>query len=284
MFRNVCFTLNNYSDAEVDALYEWQKVACTYCVYGYECGIGGTHHLQGYAELKTRTRLSTLKKQLPRAHLEERRGTQKQAVDYCIKDGMYDEYGILRIQGARNDLDKCRLMAAESGMKAVTASCNLQQIRVAEKYLTYNEESRDWKPQVTWIWGKTGTGKSKAARDCVSDDVYTKNTGTKWWDGYDAHHDCIIDDFRPSWWDLTYFLALLDRYEFQVEVKGGMRQFRAHNIIVTSAFAPEDCYKGTGECIQQLLRRVDRVIHLENAVPEVPEVEEGNTMGFLNLL
>jgi len=106
----------------------------------------------------------------------------------------------------------------------------------------------------------------------LGEDVYTKNTGTKWWDGYDGHEDVIIDDFRDSWWPLTYMLALLDRYEFLVENKGGHRQMRAKRIVVTSIFAPDTMYENTGECKIQLLRRVDHIIAL---VTDVTEVEEG---------
>ena len=37
----------------------------------------------------------------------------------------------------------------------------------------------------------------------------------------------------------------------------------AREIIVTSAFHPKECYKNCGEAIQQLLRRIDNIVHLE---------------------
>lgn len=204
-----------------------------------------------------------------RWHIEGRRGTQIQAIDYCKKDACYISHGKPKIQGQRTDLDRIRGIAHEDGMRAVCVAGNLQQIRVAEKYLTYCEEPRDWKPNVTWIWGDSGTGKSRMARELCGEDVYTKNTGTKWWDGYDNHEDVIIDDFRDSWWPITYMLALLDRYEMIIEYKGGTRQFRPRNIIVTSIKDPIECYINTGECHMQLKRRIDKIIHLVSDVAEV---------------
>lgn len=270
--RNVCWTLNNYQDGEPERLYKDPRFS--YICFGFEVGANGTPHLQGYAELVKYTKFNTVTKIFNgRAHIGERNGTQEEAIIYCKKEGNFVERGEKKNQGARTDLDAVRSMALESGMRGISRRYNYQAIRVAERFLTYNEPARDWKPEVIWIWGNTGSGKSRLARELCSDDAYTKNTAHKWWDGYDGHEDIIIDDFRDSWWGLTYMLALLDRYEMQVEVKGGLRQIRAKRIIVTSLYPPEHMYRGVGEDIQQLLRRIDEVI---KKVSEVSEVG-GNT-------
>lgn len=267
--RNVCFTINNYT---VDDIIGVCEIDWTYLNVGWEVGEKGTPHMQGYGELARVTRFNTLKKSMPRAHLGSRKKSQKQADEYCKKEGFYTTHGTLKRQGARNDLCKVREAALEGGMREVSSWANLQGIRVAEKFLTYNEEPRNWECDVHWLWGPTGTGKSRTARELCngSEDIYTKNTGTKWWDGYDAHEYVIIDDFRPSWWDITYMLSLLDRYEFRVETKGGHRQFRPKTIIVTSCLPPERCYLGTGEAIQQLLRRVSVVSEVGGVILEGP--------------
>jgi Putative viral replication protein/RNA helicase len=271
--RNVCFTLNNYTEDEYARILG--GISWSYIIIGKEVGEAGTPHLQGYGELHKLTRFNTVRKYLcDRSHIESRRGTQEQAIVYCKKDGVFEERGIRRDQGYRADLDMVRGDALEVGMRGVTAKYNYQGIQVATKFLTYNEPVRDWKPNVTWLWGPTGSGKSRRAREMVGEDVYTKNSDSKWWDGYDGHEDIIIDDFRDSWWSLTYMLALLDRYAMQVEVKGGMRQIRARNIIVTCCKPPRECYINTGEAIEQLLRRIDVI---ELVVTDVTEVGVGNT-------
>lgn len=259
MYRNFVFTINNYSDVEYESTHNQQYI---YMVIGKEIGETGTPHLQGYCELKNPMRLTTIKKRMPRAHIELRLGTQKQAIDYCKKDGNFEEWGTPREPGRRVDLDKARRIADEEGMRVLSSTGSYQQIKVAEKYLTYNEEPRDWKPFVYWLWGPTGCGKSRTAREFAPDDTYVKNDGTKWWDGYDKHECVIIDDFRDSWWALTEMLSLLDRYEKRVEFKGGYRQFLPKLVIVTSAFNPNECYRGVSECINQLLRRINVVSKL----------------------
>lgn len=267
--RNWCFTINNWKNDDIEAINSWSDAS--YVVYGKEVGENNTPHLQGYVELTKKCRLSYMKKLHNTAHWEPRMGTQSEAINYCIKDNDYVEIGTKKKAGERTDLDRVRTMALEDGMRMVTAKGNSQQIRIAEKFLTYNEEPRDWKPEVIWIWGPTGTGKSRLARErCNLSDLYTKNDGTKWWEGYDGHEDVIIDDFRDSWWSITEMLSLLDRYEKRVEYKGGLRQFKPKKIIVTSAMEPSACYRNTGERIDQLMRRIDEIINLVPAfVPEV---------------
>ena len=61
---------------------------------------------------------------------------------------------------------------------------------------------------------------------------------------------------RDNWWSLIEMLRLLDKYECRVETKGGMRQFKPLKIVVTSIEPPKDIYRGVGEDIEQLLRRI----------------------------
>ena len=268
MLRNFVFTVNNYTEDELAGILG--RGEFTYVICGMEVGEEGTPHLQGYAELATKKRFETVRRLFGgRAHIESRRGTQEQAVNYCKKDGEFREAGEKRCQGYRADLDRVRGDAIDNGMRGVVREYNLQQIRVAEKFLEYNEDARDWKPTVRWYWGGTGVGKSRRCRtECDGMDMYVKNSGNKWWPGYDGHSHVIIDDFRDDWWSLEFMLALLDRYGFVVECKGGQRQFLATDIWITTPFSPEHCYAGRGD-INQLLRRIDVV---EQIVPDVPEV------------
>lgn len=239
-----------------------------YMCWGLEtCPETGKQHLQGYAELHKKQTISGIQKAWKnKMHIEKRMGTQAQAIEYCKKEGKFTEMGEKGRQGERKDLVDVRVAAAAGGMRKVTQEqYNFQAIRVAEKFLTYNEKKRDWKPDVIWYWGESGAGKSREARSILSGiDYYCKNEATKWWDGYDAHEAVIIDDFRDSWWGITEMLSLLDRYERQVECKGGNRQMLAKYIVITSIDHPSACYQfAKGEPKIQLLRRLDEVIEIK---------------------
>jgi len=271
--HNWCFTLNNWTETDIHFLANVTNVS--YLVYGKEVGENGTPHLQGYVELSAKTRFSTMKhKWGDKYHFEMRRGTQLQASLYCMKDQDYKERGMPRKQGERVDLDVTRRLATEYGMRAVTLTANLQQIKVAEKFLEYNEEPRAWETEIIWLYGASGAGKSRLARELCGDDLYTKNTNNKWFSGYDAHEYVILDDFRDSWMPLTDLLSLCDRYERLVETKGGQRQFKPKYMVITSIMHPNRMYLGCdGEPREQLLRRIRTIREI---VPNVPVVN-GNT-------
>jgi len=268
MLRNFVFTINNYTEDELrDVL---GKACFSYVIAGMEVGEEGTPHIQGYAELTKKTRFETVRRMFAgRAHIEARRGTQDQAIDYCKKDGNFREAGAKRCQGYRADLDRVRGDVLDIGMRGVVRGYSYQQIKVAEKFLEYCEDTRNWKPTVRWYYGATGVGKSRRCRvECDGMDIYVKNSGNKWWPGYDGHSHVIIDDFREDWWPLETMLALLDRYEYVVECKGGQRQFLATDIWITTPHHPREHWLGRGD-INQLLRRIDII---EEIVPDVPEV------------
>jgi hypothetical protein len=131
----------------------------------------------------------------------------------------------------------------------------------SKKWLMYNEAKRTQKPTVTWIWGASGSGKTRHAHSlATSGDIYLKTN--KWWDGYEKQETVILDDFRSKQIPFTSLLHLLDRYEHRVEIRWGSRQFDSPNIIITSIHPPEKVYKfESQEEVKQLLRRIDHIIH-----------------------
>lgn len=85
--KHWCFTWNNPTlrSPQFASLIqeEWKA---TYAVFQLEQGENGTNHFQGYAEFSKKLRLASLKKLLPGAHWEKRRGTRPEAREYCMKD------------------------------------------------------------------------------------------------------------------------------------------------------------------------------------------------------
>lgn len=78
------------------------------------CPTTQSKHIQGYVEFKKKLSLKQVKEYLQdkKCHVEVRRGSQKQAIDYChkkdTKDPKYDdffEYGTPKDQGHRTDID-----------------------------------------------------------------------------------------------------------------------------------------------------------------------------------
>lgn len=87
--RKWCFTLNNYTEDELNAYIQLLDSRSQY-VIGKEVGEEGTPHLQGYFECKSPKKFSMVKRWLgDRAHIEKAKGSQEQNYKYCTKDGEF---------------------------------------------------------------------------------------------------------------------------------------------------------------------------------------------------
>lgn len=131
-----------------------------------------------------------------------------------------------------------------------------------ERAMSLCSKSRQWKSTVFWLYGPTGTGKTRFVTDLVGyEDLYWKQSGHGWWDGYEAQTNVIIDDYRTTFCKFNELLALLDRYPYQLQVKGAMRHLLARRIFITSPYSPAKTWDlRTEEDLQQLERRVDCVV------------------------
>jgi len=100
--RNWCFTLNNYTDADIQKL---EVFPCSYIIYGKEVGASGTPHLQGYLQMAKKCRITGLTKYV-QAHYTLARGSPQQNIEYCSKQGDVYTRGIVSTERERTDLRK----------------------------------------------------------------------------------------------------------------------------------------------------------------------------------
>lgn len=265
--RSYCFTINNYTDDDIKLIDELEDLA-QYLVVGKEVGEQGTPHLQGYVYFKCQRHFKAVKKLLPKAHIEAAKADAAKNREYCTKQGdILIEAGDMPKAGKRTDIEKVRdeLKEGANMRHIVDIAKSTQSIRMAEIYLKYHETARDWKPEVKWFHGSTGAGKTRAAREWLEDDIYTCLETGKWWEGYDAHDNVLIDDFRKDFCKFHTLLKILDRYEYKVETKGGSRQLLAKKIAITCPYHPKEVYN-TREDVKQLLRRIDEIVQIGDAV------------------
>jgi len=105
--RSYCFTINNPTNDDMDNVI---YLDCKYMIFGFEKGKKGTEHIQAYVQFDNPRYFKAVKKMLPRAHLEIAKGTPKQNIDYCSKEGDFHEFGERPTEGGRVSYD--RIVAA----------------------------------------------------------------------------------------------------------------------------------------------------------------------------
>ena len=279
--RTWCFTLNNYTDMDELLLKDLEK---NYIVYGREVGENGTPHLQGYIIWKRNYTLKQVKKVHATAHWEVAKAAD--AMNYCMKDKNYYVEDN-RKQGKRTDIHEAMKMALEGKM-----------VEIREKFpavwaksraaLRFAPLERNWnprpiesyeKPYVTWMWGPSGTGKTRKVYDMHDwGDIWSVNIQNGFFIGYMGQPIVLFDDFRKDDVKFNFMLKLLDRYPINVNVKNlpAGEQWRPLRLYVTSPFSPSDMYADTDEEVEQLLRRIDEVreIVLSGVEEDPPNTEE----------
>lgn len=257
--RSYCFTINNYTDDDIQCVKKLMEIS-SYCIVGKEVGEQGTPHLQGYVYFPEAKTFTSVKKKLPRAHIEVCKGSPLDNYKYCSKEEILFEKGDLPKQGNRTDIDSVRTQLKEgANMRTIIdVAKSYQSVRIGEIWLKYNEKGKDWKPEVRWYYGSTGSGKTKSATEWLGEDIF-KPLSFKWWEGYDGHENVLLDEIRGDFCKYHEMLKLLDYYSYRVECKGGSRQLLAKKIAITSPFHPKRLWQ-TVEDKEQLLRRIDEII------------------------
>jgi hypothetical protein len=281
MSKYWCFTVNNPKDnyEDLHGVKKW-----SYMIAGHEVGDEGTPHLQCFVVYETRTRFSTVKKQLPRAHIEQMYGTTTQAIEYCKKDGRWLDFGTPPPENTRSGGRSGGVATADKYKKIIKLSeeHNFEEIKeefAPQYFLHYNTIKRiamdkRMKPKALkrheneWIYGKTGLGKSSYVRETYPN-LYDK-THNKWWNGYEGEEVVLIDDLgkTEATWIGTHLKIWADLYPFPCDQKWGENLIRPKKIIVTSNYSIEELF-GHDENLCEALTRRFACRHIINPFPHL---------------
>ncbi|UOF79231.1 rep protein [Circoviridae sp.] len=233
----------------------------------------GQLHWQGAIKFNNAVSMAAVKKVIgDKAHVEAMAGTWEQATEYCKKDKTrvegetpYEAGNTKGGQGERTDLEEVR-----QTIKSGASTVEIADAHWAT-FLRYNKgialykhaiaKKRDFKTKVVVHYGAPGCGKSynanKAAEGRTSFTLCQGNGDNIWWDGYDGQDVAILDDFY-GWVRFSSMLQLMDRYEYQVEIKGARGQFTSKELHITSNAPPSAWYKyDEKKSWPAFLRRID---------------------------
>lgn len=267
MKRNFIFVINNYTDSTSEEL---SKVKCKYMVFEKEKGEQGTPHIQGYVCFENAKSISAVSKIIPKAHIEEAKGNSLQNYIYCTKDncevtefgtrpktqqekgeGEKERWKLARQAGKEgrfDDIPDDMYTRYQGSYKRMRAEDNLKRVGPLDHNTKHG----------LWIFGPTGTGKSRYVHETYNeDDLYMKGTN-KWWCGYTGQKYVLIDELGPGSgeWIREYLKRWADMWPFEAEMKGGkMNRIRPEQIIVTSNYSLERVFGTWPEDLDALKRR-----------------------------
>lgn len=277
----VCFTWNNPPVAPADLLTKLEETkdragnACiVYLKFQKELSSTGTEHYQGYLELARSRAFSFLKKLMPGAHLEKRKGTRQACIDYCSKeetriDGPWG-FGDIPVsqQGKRNDIHNFAASILSNGIvqareenPGMFMRYHAGAVRLAAAVVRqdFNLSTR----QVILLIGPAGCGKTYFYYTAEGLDAYAvPPSGGFWFDGWEGQEAALIDEYT-GFWTLAQTLQVTDRYNIRLPVKGGFTVWNPRRIYITTNIHPYLWYEWHGRAAQRaaLKRRFTKVIH-----------------------
>lgn len=262
--RHFCFTLNNYTDEDETKLgsicdVEGQS-GVRYICFGYEqAPKTGTRHLQGFISYVNARSIKSVRKWF-KCHVEICSGGPAKAIAYCKKDGIFFESGEPPADsgdaGLRGE-QRWRLIrdAAERGDWGSLPDDVVVRYPRNLLLLRSLSLSKNCPPALdaldnVWLYGSTGSGKSRAVRDFARSrnmSIYLKETN-KWWDGYDGEPLVLVEEFGPEHVKPLGELLKIwaDHYPFRCEFKGGSIVIRPRSVIITSNYSMDVLFSMSG--------------------------------------
>lgn len=248
--RHWCFTLNEPSEGDWNAVRGLQKQARHWSWQLETAPDTGKAHIQGYVGFEKQMHFSTLKGWLPRSHLEMARDPVA-AYNYCCKDATCADpasrcKSIEPPKGQTSGLkstmwEQYKAFAAENDWKACLSAFTPLRVHIGAMRSIYEDKlvmDRTLEKQCICFWGPPGTGKSLTVTTLLEGKEYFRAFSGKWFDGYAYEPNLWIDDMQPKSFNRSFLLQLCDRGVVQAEIKGGTVRLVASTIYITSNYHP----------------------------------------------
>lgn len=299
--RKYQLTINNPADHGFD--HETIREAlgslsgCVYWCMCDEVGTEGTLHTHLYLAFQNAKEFQTIHRRFYGAHIETARGTHRENRDYIRKEGKYrdtekadtnlrgtfEESGELPEENDRRVKQSEAILAmvqegasnAEILREYPSAMNHLPRIDQARQTLLEEKYRKQFRElAVTYIWGRTGVGKTRGVMERYGyENVYRVTNYSHPFDGYSGEPVILFDEFRSSL-PVTDMLKYLDGYPVSLPARYGDRVACFTAVYVVSNIPMEKQYPHVQleepETWAAFLRRFETVYELQAADSDTP--------------
>lgn len=256
-----------------------------YAYFGFEVSDTGYKHWQGVLWDKDRPVFNTVQGKFPGAHLEVMQGTFAQALAYCQKDKAKSTFVEVEHnptlkpagQGKRNDLlDMYRAMESGEDIHSLLLGGhirNFQGLRAAQCLRSLLRPPRRPDVRAAWIYGPTGTGKTRTALSWLAYDDHPVaiRTGGEKYTTYDSEQRLLWDEFESSADATAALLSIASEAPALVRVFGGHAPCLIRMIVVTSHSHPSTYFADRWPEIRRRLNAgIYHLTELGGVLPNAP--------------
>lgn len=263
------------------------KTIVYYCMADEVGAKEQTPHTHIFIACSSPVRFSTVKKHFSEAHIEQARGSCEENRAYIEKSGKwenddkhgtkvddsFEEWGEMPIerQGARSDLDflyqlvkdgKSNFEILEENSDYLLRLTDIERVRQTVKAEEFRTTFRNM--EVTYLWGKTGTGKTRYVMEREGyAAVYRLTEYEHPFDGYAGQETLVLDEYR-SQLKISELLNLLDGYPLELRCRYANKTACVTTVYIISNLALSAQYPmlqyEQPETWQALLRRIHHII------------------------
>ncbi|MCL2188831.1 MAG: replication protein [Defluviitaleaceae bacterium] len=276
---------------EVLKTYESVIYWCISDEIGKECS---TPHTHIFLYTTNAVRWSTMQKKFPKAHFDPARGTSQQCRDYIFKQGKWtkdkkadtnipeshEEFGQMPIErpGQRNDISDAIAML-EEGATALevirqipSLSMQIDKVESLRQKILNERYGDEWRElEVTYVWGDTGTGKT---RDVLEEhgnrNVCRVTNYRNPFDMYTSQDVLMLDEFRSSI-RINEMLTYMEGHAVALEARYYPRQAMYTKLYIISNIPLEKQYPNVQadekKTWQAFLRRINKIKHYRHNKP-----------------
>lgn len=271
-----------------------------YCLADEVGAEENTPHIHLFFCCENAVSFDRVKKIFPSAHIETAMGSAQQNRDYIRKEGKYsdsdkketnipdsfEEYGIIpQDKSAKNETisEKVYEMVRDgySNVEIIEkypsffskiSHLNLLRAEIAKE----NAPKEYTKKTVVYIYGETGTGKTKYIYENYDyDDVFLVSDYKNPFDGYNFQKVLVFDEFHSDI-AINEMLRLLDGYIVELRARYGNKFACYNTVYIISNIPLNEQYKYEDtKTYNALIRRIDKVMLFSKKKP-LTDYEESN--------
>lgn len=294
--RKFLLTINNPSEhsLEHNQINETMK-QINYVYYCMGDEKGETYHTHLFFECENAISFNRVKKLFASAHIDIAHGSAKENRDYILKQGKYlnsekaettitdtfEEYGELPLEtkeknqgviSAIKELVKEGKSDTEIIEEYPSALLHTGQIQRYRKLLLKDScRGKRVEKIVMYIFGNTGTGKTRSVLDLFGDEnVYIVTDYTHPFDSYNGEKVILFDEFHSSI-PLPNMLRYTDRYAIELPARYENTYANYDTVIIISNISLKDQYLyDSNETFNALLRRITSVFEYQKINSDLP--------------
>lgn len=283
-------TINNPADKSLthERIHEIMKNFKSVIYYCMSDEIGGktnTYHTHLFICGRSGIRFSTLRKHFPEAHFEMCKGTAQENMEYVSKtgkwqnhdkaetriDGTFEQVGEMPVErkGRNNNMDDIYSMIKDGLtnyqiMEQIPETMlTMDKIEVARQTILQENYKNTWRDlDVTYIYGLTGTGKTRSVMERYGyANVFRITDYRHPFDNYSGQDVVIFEEFRSSLY-LADMLNYLDGYPLELPCRYTNKFACYTKVFIISNIPLADQYKDDRyENVHAFYRRIHSVQH-----------------------